>query len=288
VTDHHQTIGTSIRIFLVDGDPDGFRIVEKSNWSGQALVVSRSQYPEVRARKEFDSPGVYALLAPAGEDDAKPRIYVGEADTLRPRLDHHLKTKDFWTRLIAFSSKDLNLNKAHIRYLESRLVGLANQAKTWTVENGNVPQPSNLSEPDIAEAEGFLREMLVIYPVLGVDAFDVPRKKVTGELTYKIEGPDTAGEGREEHDGFVVLEGALGRIEEMASYHKSLSAMRSSLLDEGVLLAIDGRLRLTQDYKFSSPSTAAAVLLGRNANGRIEWKTEAGKTLKEIQEKAVE
>ena len=70
MTDQTQTVGTSIRIFLVDGDPDGFRIVEKSNWSGQAVVVSRSQYPEVRARREFDAPGVYVLLAPAGEDDA--------------------------------------------------------------------------------------------------------------------------------------------------------------------------------------------------------------------------
>ena len=148
-------IGTSIRIFLVDGDPEGFRIVEKSNWSGQAVVVSRAQYPSVRSRKEFDAPGVYALLAPAGEEGAKPRIYLGEADALRPRLDQHAKSKDFWTRLIAFTSKDLNLNKAHIRYLESRLVGLAHLAKTWSVENGNVPQPSNLSEPDVADAEGF-------------------------------------------------------------------------------------------------------------------------------------
>ena len=133
-----------------------------------------------------------------------------------------------------------------------------------------------------------LREMLVIYPVLGVDAFDVPRKKVTGELIYRIEGPDTAGEGREEHDGFVVLEGAVCRIEETGSFHSFLSAIRQNLLEEGVLVLSDGRLQLTQDYKFKSPSTAAAVLLARNANGRIEWKTDTGKTLKEIQEKAVE
>ena len=288
MTFESPAVGTSIRIFLVDGDPDGFRLVEKSNWSGQAVVVSRSQYPAVRTRKEFDVPGVYVLLAPGGEDGAKPRIYIGEADTLRPRLDHHVKTKEFWTRLIAFMSKDLNLNKAHIRYLESRLVGLASRAKTWSVENGNAPQLSNLSEPDVAGAEGFLREMLVIYPVLGVDAFDLPRKRTVGELTYRLEGPKTFAEGHEEHDGFVVFKGALGRVEETESYHKSLSAMRAGLLEEGVLVAADGRLRLSLDYKFSSPSTAASILLGRNANGRVEWKTEAGDTLKEIQEKAVE
>ena len=74
----------------------------------------------------------------------------GEVDTLRPRLDQHVETKDFWTRLVAFSSKDLNLNKAHIRYLESRLVALAQQSKAWTIENANAPQPANLSDADTA------------------------------------------------------------------------------------------------------------------------------------------
>lgn len=281
-------MGTSIRIFLVDGDPAGFRIVEKSNWNGQAVVVSRSQYPKIRKRPEFDAPGVYVLLAPPGEDDAKPRIYIGEADVLRPRLDQHVKTKDFWTRLVAFVSKDLTLNKAHIRYLESRLVGLANMAKTWSMENGNVPQAANLSEPDIADAEGFLREMLIIYPVLGVDAFDLPRKTDGGEITYQLVGAETTAEGREEHDGFVVFVGALGRMSETGSYHSSMSAMRQRLIAEAVLVASNGQLRLTQDYKFSSPSTAASVLLGRNANGRVEWKTKGGKTLKSVQEEAVE
>jgi hypothetical protein len=42
--------------------------------------------------------------------------------------------------------------------------------------------------------------------------------------------------------------------------------------------------RFTQDYSFSSPSTAAAVVLGRSANGRIEWKDAQGRTLKALQE----
>ena len=40
---------------------------------------------------------------------------------------------------------------------------------------------------------------------------------------------------------------------------------------------------LTEDYVFASPSTAAMVMLGRTSNGRVEWKTAAGQTLKALQ-----
>ena len=51
-------------------------------------------------------------------------------------------------------------------------------------------------------------------------------------------------------------------------------------------LVVDGTmLCLTQDYTFSSPSMASSVVLGRTSNGRIEWKTTDGETLKELQEK---
>jgi len=49
------------------------------------------------------------------------------------------------------------------------------------------------------------------------------------------------------------------------------------------VLGLQGGLyQFTQDYSFSSPSTAA--VLGRSANGRIEWKAADGRTLKELQE----
>ena len=39
-----------------------------------------------------------------------------------------------------------------------------------------------------------------------------------------------------------------------------------------------------KDYIFTSPSLAAAVVMGRNANGRTEWKTSDHKTIKDIEE----
>jgi len=39
-------------------------------------------------------------------------------------------------------------------------------------------------------------------------------------------------------------------------------------------------------YLFASPSLAAGVMLGRPANGRVEWKAADGRTLKDIQDAA--
>lgn len=44
---------------------------------------------------------------------------------------------------------------------------------------------------------------------------------------------------------------------------------------------------LVQDYTFNFPSTAAGVFLGRSTSGRIEWKDEEGRSLREIQEAAL-
>jgi hypothetical protein len=113
----------SIKIFLADGTPDGLRIVEKSNWTGVGLVCTRSQYPNVRNRREFQGAGAYVLVGPG--KNLLPRVYVGEAEVLRKRLDNHHQNNEFWTRFVAFTSRDGNLNKAHVRYLEARLIALA-------------------------------------------------------------------------------------------------------------------------------------------------------------------
>ena len=163
-------IPTSIRFFLVNGSPEGIRIVTKDNWTGCALVAGRSQLKEALQREELARAGVYVLTATAESDT--PRIYIGEADVLRERLKQHGLSKDFWNQLVAFNSSDDNLNKAHVRYLESRLVNLAKNANQWQIENANIPQETRLSEAERAYAEGFLQEMLLIYPILGIDAFE--------------------------------------------------------------------------------------------------------------------
>ena len=283
---------TSIRIFLADGTPDGLRLIDKSNWTGRAVVVSRSEIERALARPELDQPGVYVLIGAA--EDGAPMLYVGEADELKKRLKQHVAEKEFWTRVIAFTSTNEGLNKAHIRYLESRLLELARQANQWLLENGNKPPRPPLSEPDRADADWFLDEMLVIFPLLGIDAFSpasgqareqaAESAQPQGSTTLHLDERGGKGQGLEVADGFVVLEGACARAKEVDSIHEHMRDMRQQLMDRGVLVLRDGVLVFTQDFRFSSPSAAAGVLVGGSANGRICWKDERGRTLKSIQD----
>jgi hypothetical protein len=278
---------TSIRIFLADGSPEGIRVVSKSNWTGQAVVAGRARLADALRRDELRRPGVYVLIGAGARGDR--RLYVGEADSLVERLRQHATAKDFWTTLIAFSSSDGSLNKAHVRHMESRLVALAREAKQWEVENATSPPPPPLSEPDRADAEGFLAEALLIYPILGVDAFEPasaerPVDAQADDLVLDQRG--AKGRGREISDGgFVVLEGSLARATETDSIHAYLSDLRRQLLERGVLRPEGPHLVFTQDFRFTSPSTAAGVLVGAAANGRKAWRTSNGVPLAVLQDR---
>jgi hypothetical protein len=281
---------TSIRIFLADGVPDGIRIVEKSNWTGRAVVASRAQMAEALKRDELAKPGVYVLLGQG--DGSAPRLYVGEADVLQTRIKQHASGKDFWTRFVAFSSTDGNLNKAHVRYLEARLIALARRANQWEVENGSTPIQPPLSEADQADAEWFLEEMLVIYPILGIDAFEVASDEpavASAAPLMRLRERGAEGTGREVKDGFIVQKGSIARSSETNSIHAFLSDLRKQLVERGVMTPEGKHLRFTQDFRFASPSTAAGVLVGGTANGRRAWKSIAdGRSLKEIQNAAAD
>lgn len=162
----------SIKIFLPGGDPDGLRTIEKSNWSGAGIVVPRALIGEARQRRELARTGVYVLVGPP-EESGLPPVYIGEGDPIRPRLEQHAAKKDFWTTCVAFTSKEENLNKAHVQFLESRLVDIAKRNKRCLLDNGNVPTLPSLSESDAADAEGFLAEMLLCLPTLGINVFTV-------------------------------------------------------------------------------------------------------------------
>lgn len=62
---------------------------------------------------------------------------------------------------------------------------------------------------------------------------------------------------------------------------------RNRLLEEKIIKENDGNLMFDVDYEFSSPSAAAAIVLGRSADGQSEWKTEDGKELSKLKEEAL-
>lgn len=278
----------SLRIFVADGDPDGLRIVERSNWVGKALMFPRAIFPSIKQRAEFSQTGVYLLLGPREDGDGE-QIYIGEGDPVKPRFDSHYVTKDFWNRAVFFISTGSPLNKAHVQFLEARLIALANEAKRLPLENKNQPTESNLSEADRADMEVFLGHLLGMLPVLGIYAFEQPKRVSSSSQpeTLYLEGKGIQARGYESSQGFIVLQGSQAMLEEQpsaATHARGAVELRAELKERGVIKTEANALVFTQDFSFSSPSTAASVVLGRAANGRTEWKDKQGRVLKAIQE----
>jgi hypothetical protein len=278
--------GFSVRLFLPGGDPDGVKIIEKSNWNGAGLMIPRALFAQTRERPELQRAGVYLLVGPDNQSTL-PMLYVGEGDPVGPRLDSHAKTKDFWTHLVAFTSKDQALNKAHVQYLESQLLSLARVAKRCTLDNGNNPTDPSLSEADMAEADGFLADVLLCLPVLGYGFFESFQEPVPSAVELTLVTRNLKAHGYESSTGFVVRHGSQASKSESDYIHDYQRDLRTSLVAQGVLLERGDYLEFTQDYTFGSPSTASSVIIGRPSNGRELWKTRDGQTLKQIQEREV-
>lgn len=282
----HQAKPFSLRIFVADGDPDGLRVVERSNWVGKAIIFPRALLPRVKQREELGQTGVYLQLGPR-EDGEGEMLYVGEGDPVRPRLESHYAQKDFWNRAVCFVAPG-QLNKAHVQFLEANLVRLAKAAKRVPLDNGNSPAEPSLSEADRADMQVFLENMLGMLPVLGVHAFEqAVAAPVAGHTILTCRGKGITATGYEATQGFVVKAGSQAQPEtapSMRLHAPSMVEVRNALIENGVLTRQGEHLQFTQDYAFSSPSTAAAVVLGRNANGRTEWKDAKGTTLKALQE----
>tara|TARA_A100001391_G_scaffold191538_1_gene164958 strand:- start:2706 stop:3605 length:900 start_codon:yes stop_codon:yes gene_type:complete len=274
----------SIRIFVPDGDPDGLRMVEKSNWTGIGVVFKRTGYKQVVGRPEFDRTGIYVLVG-FSEDSALPTLYIGEGDPVKERLNQHYSKKDFWDWAVFFVTKDTSLNKAHVKHLESRLLELAKTAKQCKLDNTGSSLPPTLSEAERADMESFLLDILSIFPLLGLSVFEKTETTKKPQDLYYIESKGIKATGYEDAKGFVVCSGSQLVKEEQRTIHNYMSTQRKDLLEQGVVEEKGQHYVFSQDQVFGSPSTAAGVILGRTANGRIEWKTSAGTTLKQMQEK---
>jgi hypothetical protein len=280
-----------LEIFLPLGTTSGLWIVSRDNWNGVVLYAPRSVYDDLRIRPELDGPGVYLLIGDSDDPVFHGSVYIGEADELRSRLNEHQRSRDDWNKVVVVASTNNFLNKANIRYIENRLVAIATDSKQYEVLNGNQPQARLASESARATAENFLARMLLVYPILGVTAFEQlsvlfdPRTDDTSLLFLK----GTANAiGRDLPDGFVVYKGAEARIEESASYPQWAKGLRAAMIKKGILVEDSGRYLLIENFTFSSPSAASDVFLGRSSNGRTEWKNADGLTLKELQGLAIE
>ena len=246
-------------------------------------VFNRTNFKEALGRDEIGRTGVYVLVG-SSEDNALPIVYVGEGDPVQERLKSHYGRKDFWDWAIFFVTKDNSLNKAHVKRMEYRLLQLAKEAKQCKLDNANFPSAPTLSEADTADVDCFLLDMLSIFPLVGLGIFEKAEGRVDSQDVLYLRSKGVTASGYEDAKGFVVKGGSELVMEEAPTItHHYMSTLRKDLLEAGVIVRLDDRFRFTQDHVFGSPSTAAGVVLGRTANGRIEWKTQDGTTLKDLQ-----
>jgi hypothetical protein len=276
--------GKTIKIFLIDGDPNGRMSCEISNWTGKAYKIPRIKIKECTDRDDLVSTGVYLLFGK--DEEGKDQVYIGEAESILKRLNQHLNQKDFWNETIVFISKDENLNKAHIKYLENRLHDIAKMANRYKIENSSTPTLSSISESDRAEMEEFIENIKMLVNTLGHKVFDEKREfspKQKQEAFYIRSARGADGQGEPTSDGFVVFKGSKAAGTTVASITQNFINLRQKLIEEGVLVNKGDFLIFPDDHIFSSPSTAAAIVLGRNANGLTEWKQINGKSLKEFE-----
>ena len=273
----------TIKLFLVYGDPKRLRTAELSNWNGKAVAGPRSDFDGLLAREESIKAGVY-LLTGTDPGSGRPAVYVGEAESIKDRIKAHVD-KEFWNQLVYFVSKDENLTKSHIRFLEGQLINQAQAAERAVVTNGQ-SSGAKLPESDREDMQVFLQKINQLLPVLGVELLVAvsPGPRSKKDLLYcEIKG--VTARGHQVPAGFLILKDSEAVHDERPSVEKWPwpRNMRQKLIEEHALIDKGDRLVFTKDVEFSSPSAAAAVVHGGHANGLTAWKTNKGKTLKEME-----
>lgn len=279
----------TIKIFLIDGEPNGLKTAELSNWVGQAIVIPRNKLKEIKQRPECNKPAVYFLIGKESEEALLPAAYIGEAENLWNRLSTHDSAKDFWQTAVAFVSKDNNLTKAHVRYLESRCLALAAQAKRFDLENGTESSLPSLSEADISEMEEFLENLKLLLSALGYPILQKvisKEQKNISDPIFTCKGKGAFATGRMTNDGFVVYRDSTATADISKAVIERNQRVLEKLLSNKYLEKKDGSSYVfLKDYVFNSPSAASDIILGNSTSGWKKWKTSSGKTLEETYKK---
>lgn len=286
-----MSAGISVRLFLADGTPGGLLTAEIMNWTGHVVAAPRSELAALLKRPELGRTGIYLLLGDDPDSPGSTRAYIGEGDDVSTRLRQHARSeqlggKDFWNRAVVLTSKDANLTKAHARYLEARLLSIAAEARRGSLLNGTAPLPLPLPESDVSDMEYFINQVKIVLPVLGVNLLRSTSQPITpsaGIPPSAIESPvfilsSKAGAAAtaQEIDGeFTVRAGSRARRQWIGT-ETSYKKLRIQLEVDGTLRPVEDDLYMEfpEDYVSSSPSAASAVILGRNSNGRLEWKVQ--------------
>ncbi|SDO53714.1 protein of unknown function [Paenibacillus sp. yr247] len=279
--------GSSIRIYLADKSVTGIRHAEVVNWTGQAVACPRSKISELTKWPESSRPGVYFLF---GYNDVTSRIqaYIGEAENVLVRIEEHLKLKEFWNEVVFFTSKDDNLTKSHVKFLESKIIEFCREANRYEILNGNQSSPSKLPRSDVDAMEEFLDNLTILLGVLGHKVLEkLTRTKTEFDsnniYTISIKGIDARA--KLTNEGIVVLKGSQISQEVRTSLSNGYLELRNRLVENGIIIKDNASLKFSEDYLFSSPSSAAAIIVGYSINGKDIWKNSNKISINELEQK---
>jgi hypothetical protein len=284
--------GRKVTVYLADASPSGIRHVEIANWSGQAVACPRSRLIELKDWHEAQRPGVYFLFEKQTAE-VGDKVYVGESENVVKRLIQQDKDQEFWNEVIIFTSKDENLTKAHIKYLESRITVLAKAADRYKIENGNTPTESLLPRSDKDAMEEFIHNLKIVLGTLGHKVLDPI--KIQSQSSYST--PPTlsqyifnfsikglSAKGQQTDDGFVLFKGS--QVSDMLnpSMPGKLGQIKEDWIKDGTLAQAENHYVLIKDVLLSSSSYAAALVAGTARSGPQSWINEKGQTLKLLEE----
>jgi hypothetical protein len=275
-----MNLGKTIQIFLPDGNPRSVKIAEITSRTVQAVLIPRSKLEYAATRSELSNVGVYFLVG-SSDEESKPLVYVGEAEECLIRLKQHNKGKDFWTYALVIVSKTKYFTKTHIKYLEWYCHEAVKKAERYRLENSTIPTCPYVSESMEADLFDNFDTIKTLVSTLGYPLFDQIEKPEKKDVLI-CKGKAAFAEGEYTEDGLIVFAGSTSNLKEIDKCATSVINMRRKLVEEGILVPDGNVYKFGVNHIFSSPSAAASVVLGRQANGWIEWKYKDGRTLDKV------
>ena len=275
----------TIQIFLPGGDPRGIRIAEITTRIVQVIEVPRSLLQDFLAMSESNQVALYFLFGEEGEGEDN-KVYIGQTGDLRERLKKHNKEKDFWQRALVLISRTNSLTQTHALFLEWYCLQAARKAGRYADENGNSGSKPHTPSPLEADCLEIFETGSTLLATLGYPAFDAVGASIEpskNEEVFYCKASEADGRGLYTPEGFVVLKGSNGRMVNVQSIKNTAhERYRNKLLNSGVMRASGKRVIFEKDHLFGSPSMAALALMGRAANGWLEWRDKNGVTLDEM------
>lgn len=275
-------MGKTVTTYLIDGDPKGTQYAFISNKICQMFVVPRSNLSYLSTQEKLQKPAFYILL---GEDEStKPQAYIGETENFKERVKDHDSKKAFWQKALIFVSKDDDMTKVDVQYLEHKAITEAKKANAFILsDNKQIPKAPNLPEHQQDSMDEFFEDVKFLASFIGYNIFEISQPK--SEHLFYTKGRGCNAKGFYSSDGFTVLKGSIIAKTIVPSFN--WKNKREKMIQDYTANE-NGVLVLTSDKTFSSPSTAADFCIGSSNNGWLVWKDKDGNTLFSVYRKQLE